>query len=134
MTPIRYLLPGLTLCVLHLSTTAQSTSAMLDQIAALKGYIGTAEKGYKIAEDGLHTIGDIKNDEFNLHRVYFGSLSAFNPNVRYMPQIADIRLHPKNAEAQQALDDLLTDGRLQMDDGGRMRRIEALDKAIKPQP
>jgi hypothetical protein len=64
--------------------------AMLEQISALQGYISTAEKGYKIAEEGLQTIGQIKNGEFNLHSVFFSSLAAVNPQIKQMAQAAEI--------------------------------------------
>jgi hypothetical protein len=69
---------------------AQSIDAMAEQITALKGFIVTAQQGYQLAEDGLHTIRDIKNGEFKLHSLFFGSLSSVNPAVRDMPQVAEI--------------------------------------------
>lgn len=56
---------------------------MLTQIAALKLYIGYAEKGYSIAKDGLHTISDIKQSDFGQHLAYFTSLSKVNPAVKH---------------------------------------------------
>jgi hypothetical protein len=63
---------------------------MLKQIAALQVYIGDAEKGYKIVEQGVHTIGDIKNGEFNLHDVFFNSLKTVSPTVKNMAEIGEI--------------------------------------------
>lgn len=40
---------------------------LLQQIAALKVYIDYAEKGYKIACDGIHAVREIKRGDFNLH-------------------------------------------------------------------
>lgn len=60
------------------------------QIAALQVYITDAEKGYKIVEDGVHTIGDIKNGEFNLHSVFFASLKTVSPEVKNMAEVAEI--------------------------------------------
>lgn len=97
-----------------LTTSTQAQSAMLDQIAALKAYIVTAEKGYQIAEDGLHTIRDIKSGEFTLHSTHYASLSTVNPVVKNVV---------KQPEAI-----LVTDGKLQMTDGERIRLIIALNQ------
>jgi hypothetical protein len=67
-----------------------ATETMLQQIAVLQSYIAVAEKGYKIAEQGLQTIGEIKNGEFNLHSVFFSSLKAVNPNVGNMAEVAEL--------------------------------------------
>ena len=75
------------------SASAQFGSAvttMLQQIAALQAYIQVAEKGYAMAENGIHTIRDIKNGEFNLHSVFFTSLSAVSPKVANMAEVAEI--------------------------------------------
>jgi hypothetical protein len=63
---------------------------LLDQIAANEIYIGYAEKGYKIAQDGLTAIGDIKTGEFNLHLDFFNSLKSINPAIKNYVRIADI--------------------------------------------
>lgn len=54
---------------------------LLEQIALLKTYLELTEKGYKIAKQGLTTIGDIKNGEFKLHRNRFDSLSIVKPVI-----------------------------------------------------
>lgn len=63
---------------------------LLQQIAALQVYIGHVQKGYLIAKQGLTTISDIKNNEFNLHKDYFNSLKIVNPNVKNYSKVADI--------------------------------------------
>ncbi len=68
---------------------------MLQQIAALRGYIATAREGYQIVEQGLTTIRDIRNGEFQLHRAFFDSLSAVNPVVKMMPEVSEIINTPK---------------------------------------
>jgi hypothetical protein len=74
-----------------LKASAQfGTSTMLEQLAALQAYIAVAEKGYTIAEQGLQTIGQIKNGEFNLHTAFFSSLKAVNPKVGSMAEVAEI--------------------------------------------
>ena len=77
-------------CFSSQAQMAKMIETMLQQIAALEGYIATAEKGYKIAEDGLHTIRDIKNGEFNLHSTFFSSLQSVNPQVRGLSEVAEI--------------------------------------------
>jgi hypothetical protein len=64
--------------------------AILEQIVALKGYITTAEDGTKIAKMGLSAIQKIRNEEFQLHRVFFGSLETINPIARYTPEVFEI--------------------------------------------
>jgi hypothetical protein len=63
---------------------------MLQQIAALQVYIGYAEKGYSIAEKGLHFIGELKKGEYDLHSAFFSSLSLVNPNISKYTKVADI--------------------------------------------
>ncbi|WP_257574717.1 hypothetical protein [Hydrobacter penzbergensis] len=63
---------------------------LLQQIAALQTYIGYAQKGYKIAKEGLNTIGSFTKGEFNLHTDYFNSLKSVNPEVKRYAKVADI--------------------------------------------
>jgi hypothetical protein len=63
---------------------------LLQQIAALQVYIGYVQKGYSIAKQGLNTISDIKNGEFNLHKDYFNSLKTVNPKIKNYSKVADI--------------------------------------------
>jgi hypothetical protein len=63
---------------------------LLEQIAALQTYIGYAEKGYSIATNGLKTIRDIKNGDFNIHNNFFNSLSSVNPQVKKYSKVAAI--------------------------------------------
>lgn len=63
---------------------------MLAQIAALQAYIGDAEKGYKIAQQGLTFIGDLKKGEFDLHSAFFNSLKAVNPSIANYSKVFDI--------------------------------------------
>lgn len=63
---------------------------LLQQIAALQTYISTAEKGYKIASDGIHAISNIKNGEFNLHGLFFNSLKTVNPKIKNATVVAEI--------------------------------------------
>ncbi len=63
---------------------------LLEQIAANQVYIGYLEKGYGIVRDGLYTIRDIKNGDFNLHFSYFDSLKKVNPKIKRWGKVADI--------------------------------------------
>src|SRR2546430_17187766 len=69
---------------------AQDAQTMLEQIAALRTYLTAAEKGYQLVENGLHTIRDIKNEEFGLHSAFFSSLSTVNPAIRNMPDVLEV--------------------------------------------
>lgn len=63
------------------------------QIAQLKIYLELTEKGYKIAQEGLTTIGDIKRGEFKLHKNRFDSLLIVNPKIgssSRLKQITDL--------------------------------------------
>ncbi|WP_202390742.1 hypothetical protein [Flavobacterium sp. Sd200] len=63
---------------------------LLQQIAALKVYIGYAQRGYKIAKEGLTTIGNITGGEFDLHDTFFTSLRVVNPEIKKYARVADI--------------------------------------------
>lgn len=63
---------------------------LIQQIAALEGYIGVAQKGYKIAKDGLGFIGDMKSGEFSLHKDYFNSLKTVNPEIKRYYKVSAI--------------------------------------------
>ena len=63
---------------------------LLDQVAANEVYIQYIEKGYKISREGLTSIGDIKNGEFNLHLGFFNSLESINPTIKKYTRVADI--------------------------------------------
>ena len=63
---------------------------LIQQIAALQVYIGYAKKGYKIAKEGLNTIGGFTKGEFNLHNDYLNSLKTVHPEVRRYVKVAEI--------------------------------------------
>lgn len=66
---------------------------LTQQIAQLKIYLELTEKGYKIAQEGLTTIGDIKRGEFKLHKNRFDSLLIVNPKIgssSRLKQITDL--------------------------------------------
>jgi len=63
---------------------------LVEQIVALKVYLGYAEKGYRIASEGLTTIGRIKRGDWSLHDNYFTSLKAVSPTVKKSPKAAAV--------------------------------------------
>ena len=66
---------------------------LIEQIGQLKIYLELTEKGYKIAKEGLTTIGDIKRGEFKLHKNRFDSLLIVNPKIgssSRLQQITDL--------------------------------------------
>jgi hypothetical protein len=63
---------------------------MLAQIAKLQLFISQTEKGYQLVRQGLTTIGDIKQGDFNLHQLFFTSLQVASPEIRNYVKIADI--------------------------------------------
>ncbi|WP_313491995.1 MULTISPECIES: hypothetical protein [Sphingobacterium] len=63
---------------------------LLQQIAALQVYKGALKKGYKIVDDGLNIISDLKDGEFSLHKDYFNRLRRVSPFVKQYPKIASI--------------------------------------------
>jgi len=65
---------------------------LLQQIAAQKVYLDYLEKGYGIAQTGLHTIRDLKKGDFNLHGDYFNSLKEVNPSIKSAAKVDDIIL------------------------------------------
>lgn len=73
-----------------INQNATQKKYLLQQIAALKVYIGYLEKGYDIAKKGLNTISDIKNGHFNLDQDFFASLQNINPKVSKYAKVTDI--------------------------------------------
>lgn len=63
---------------------------LIKQIALLRLYLGYVKKGYEIANNGLTTIQNIKNGDFNLHGDFFGSLKNVNPHIANSAKVADI--------------------------------------------
>lgn len=63
---------------------------LLQQIAALQVYIVYMQQGYSIAKQGLNTISDVNNGEYNLHKDYFNSLKSVNPKIKNYSKVADI--------------------------------------------
>jgi hypothetical protein len=63
---------------------------LAQQIAALQVYKGYVEKGWKIAENGLNLIQGFTGGQFDLHRLFFGSLKAVSSYIKDYPRVGDI--------------------------------------------
>jgi uncharacterized protein YfkK (UPF0435 family) len=63
---------------------------LVQQIAALKVYLGYVKKGYEIAQRGWTTAENIKGGNFNLDRDFFRSLKNVNPAIKNSAKVADI--------------------------------------------
>lgn len=63
---------------------------LLEQIAKLQIYLGYVKKGYDVARDGLTLVSDIKNGDFNIHRIFFGRLKTVNPVIKRYGKLAEI--------------------------------------------
>jgi hypothetical protein len=64
--------------------------AMLKQIALIAVHVRELENAIEIAKEGLTTIHDIKNGEFNLQNLFFSSLKSVNPSIARYGKIAEI--------------------------------------------
>lgn len=63
---------------------------LLKQIAALQVYTGYLKKGYEIAKNGINSISDIKNGDFDLHSIFFDSYKQVNPTIRSYSKVPEI--------------------------------------------
>jgi len=110
------------------------TKTMLEQVAALQGYIRTVEKGYQLAEEGVALVRDIKSGEFDLHRVFFGSLERVDKGVAESPILAEAWVYAVlvgDQAAKDALRVLTTAKAFTMTDGERLRQIERIRNELK---
>ncbi len=55
---------------------------LMQQLAALQAYAGYLRKGYVIASEGINTVKNISNGEFDLHQGFFNSLKSVNPQLK----------------------------------------------------
>ena len=73
---------------------------LVKQIAALQVYLEQVKKGYSIVQEGLATIGGIKEGQLGLHGNYFNALKKVNPGVKDHEKVAAIFvLHQKTERA-----------------------------------
>ena len=81
----------ITLCISSTKATAQDLiQTMTEQLAKLEVYLQETKQGYTIVKKGLNLIGDIKNGDFTLHSVFFGSLQTVNPAIKNWVKVKDI--------------------------------------------
>lgn len=90
-------LKGLRLCLLltgfitgGMYAQEQKRKVLLQQIAALKVYIGYAQKGYSITRAGLNATRDFKRGEFTLHADYLNALKKVSPEIKKDYRVAEI--------------------------------------------
>jgi hypothetical protein len=65
-------------------------TTMLEQIAKIELYLQEIKQGYKVVQQGLTTIQNIKKGDFDLHSLFFSSLMTVNPQIKSYAEIADI--------------------------------------------
>lgn len=63
---------------------------LVEQILALKVYLGYLKDGYEVAQKGLTLINAIKTGDFELHDVFFNALKSVSPVIRNSAAVADI--------------------------------------------
>lgn len=72
------------------SGQSKQVKVLLQQISALRTYSGYLAKGYKIAQNGLNAISNLKNGELNLRKAFYDALATVNPAVSSHARVADI--------------------------------------------
>jgi hypothetical protein len=86
----------LVLCLMAGTTSAQTWNEwfrqkqtqkqyLVQQIAALKVYLGYLKQGYDLADKGLTIVGDIRNGNYSDHKDFFSSFLRVNPSIRNLP-------------------------------------------------
>lgn len=63
---------------------------LIQQIAALKVYLGYAKRGYNIAGKGINAIRDIKKGDFDIHRNFLEALKLVNPKFGKYAKVTSI--------------------------------------------
>jgi len=57
-----------------------------EQLAALKTYEAVALKGYQLLQQGLTTIGEVRQGELNLHQAFYAGLAIVNLQILFYVQ------------------------------------------------
>src|SRR5688572_18660017 len=68
---------------------------LIQQIAALKVYLGYLKEGYDIAKKGLTIVGDIKQGKFDLDIDYLASLRSVNPAISGSAKVVSIAAYQR---------------------------------------
>lgn len=63
---------------------------LVQQIAALKVYLGYVQEGYTVAHEGLAAISNSKEGDFELHRNFFHSLKDVNAKISGFVRVTDM--------------------------------------------
>ena len=74
-----------------LLSSAQTISVITEQLAELEIFRQTTAQGYQIETTGVDSIGQITNDEFQLHQAWYGSLEAINPSFNSDEELTALR-------------------------------------------
>lgn len=104
--PKIWLTAGLVICTLlgtGLSLKAQTYAEifrqkrtqkkyLITQLLALKTYASYLKKGYNIASNGISTVKNFTNGEFNLHHSFISSLKTVSPIISNHNKVAEIIL------------------------------------------
>ncbi|MGK6353167.1 hypothetical protein [Parapedobacter sp. DT-150] len=130
-----------------------------EQIVALHAYGAVLKTGYDVVSSGLGFIRGITDGEFNLHGLFFASLSAVSPAIRGDVRIAEIvalqvaiiaafngadnghhsgyiRSVKEKVLLECAADlsellDIVLSGKVEMDDDERLRRLDKVCTAMR---
>lgn len=68
---------------------------LTQQIVALQVYLGYLKKGYEIVDNGLTTIGNIKDGTLNQDQTYLNSLRTVGTVVRNAAEVESILVHQR---------------------------------------
>lgn len=63
---------------------------LLQQLAQLKVYASSLNKGYRLVSGGLQTIKGLTSGELALHEAFFGSLALVSPVVKNHVKVAEV--------------------------------------------
>lgn len=63
---------------------------LVQQIALLQVYLGYLKKGYAIVNEGVTTVRQIRNAEFDLHDLFYTSIQQVNPKIKQYNKAAAI--------------------------------------------
>jgi len=128
---------------------------LLQQVAALQSYAAVLKTGYRIATNGLGSIGGSAQSEFQLHNRYYAGLKTTSPSVKNSSQVRDIlqwqadintvfsqlRADPYYEKVKTAvlkdcsqqlteLQKLVSDNNLGMSDSERLKRIAGIHASM----
>ncbi len=62
----------------------------IEKLTQFKSILSDMKTGYQIYAQGYGTISNLSKGNFDLHKIYLGSLMAINPSIRNYGRIAEI--------------------------------------------